>query len=56
MILRRSGMKFVTALKRGERVVSMISYKGQVLVATEYRIYRLQGNHLQPLIFEQPKC
>ena len=48
--LRRPGAKFVTRIPYGEKVVSMITYKGKVLVATERRIMKLVGNQLRPFL------
>lgn len=55
MIHRRPGAKFVASLPKGEPVVAMVVFKGQVLVATGRRVLRLRGNHFQPMIFEVPK-
>jgi hypothetical protein len=55
VLMRRPDAKFVTRLRHGERVVAMITFKNQVLVATEQRVYRLRGNHLVPFLFGS-KC
>ena len=49
----REGFKIVAELT-DQRIVAMVTFKGQVLVATEHRMYKLHsdGDMLVPVQFE----
>ena len=49
---RRPGSQFRTRLPSNVRVVAMTTFKDQLFVAVEDRIYRLRGDTLQPMKFE----
>ncbi len=38
-----------------ERVVSMVQFNGEILVATEYHVYRVVGEKLVEIPFESAK-
>ena len=49
----RAGYKYITALPDGEACVGITNFKGQVMVATTDRIYRLGDDGvLEPLKFK----
>lgn len=55
MVEKRKGCKFAFAEPDNEnrKIVSMIEYKGQVLVATQKGIYRLEDNKMVRLQIEK---
>ena len=50
----RKGISFPFASEEDEnrRIVSMLEYKGQIFVATEKGIYKIEGNELVRLKFK----
>ncbi len=47
---RRPGMKLVRRFRSSEPVVSMLEYRGEVLVATSRRIFKINENmQLEPI-------
>lgn len=38
-------------IEKSEKIVSMVIHQGQVIVATEYHVYRMVDNQLVPVKF-----
>lgn len=49
----RKGMKFETANPSAERIVSLIEFNGELILATERHIYRKEGDKWIPMRFIQ---
>jgi hypothetical protein len=53
MLTRRP--KFVTSVPAEDgKVVAMTTFRGKVIVATEFRVYELRDKKLRPIKFAQP--
>lgn len=50
-------MKLMHEFAEGECIVGMIEFKGRILVATNFGLYRLRDDNLEPiqLLREEPK-
>lgn len=57
-IHRRSGVKFIGSLRKGERFIAWIPFKKEILILTSRNLYRLEdrlsGTRLVPIKIEQP--
>lgn len=42
----RKGMKYIKSFPKAEPIVSMIDFKGRILVATTQRIFELKDNKI----------
>lgn len=49
---RKDGAHWVATIPEGESVVSMIEYRGLILVATTHYVFRLEKDRLVALRFE----
>ena len=45
-------MKQIKAPEEAGRIVAMVTFQGNLLVATEYQVYQLVGDELVPLEFK----
>lgn len=54
---KRVGTKFIKAFPEGEVCVSMVEFKGEILVATNKHIYKLfeEKLHKIDIVQEQPE-
>ncbi len=48
-IKKRKGFKFIKEFPKVEPIVSMINFKGKILVATTKKIYELKENKIIPI-------
>lgn len=49
-------VKLMAQFPPGEAIVSMVQFKGRVLVATSVRVYQVIGDKLVPLVIERLPC
>ncbi len=51
MVEKRKGTKLIHSFKDGERVVSMLEFKGVIYLATNYHVYTMKNGKVTPIEF-----